>query len=104
MLSVSSAAIGYAPVTAPVRQPRADVRMETMSDLDALAQKLNPKVGFYDPRPDPDPHPSPGRSPSSSPIPTLALALALALSLAPTLALALALTLTRRLRACEGAA
>lgn len=47
MLSVSSAAIGYAPVTAPVRQPRADVRMETMSDLDALAQKLNPKVGLY---------------------------------------------------------
>eukprot|EP00964_Phaeocystis_antarctica_P090060 scaffold57547_cov63-Phaeocystis_antarctica.AAC.2 len=44
MLSVSSAAIGYAPVTAPLRQPRADVRMETMSDLDALAQKLNPKV------------------------------------------------------------
>ena len=47
MLSVSSAAIGYAPVTAPLRQPRADVRMETMSDLDALAQKLNPKVGLY---------------------------------------------------------
>ena len=70
MLSVSSAAIGYAPVTAPVRQPRADVRMETMSDLDALAQKLNPKVGFYDPCPDPDPHPSPGPGPSPSPGPS----------------------------------
>ena len=47
MLAVSSTtAMGFAPVTAPVRQPRADVRMETMSDLDALAQKLNPKVGF----------------------------------------------------------
>jgi len=50
MLAVSSTtAMGFAPVTAPVRQPRADVRMETMSDLDALAQKLNPKVGFWDP-------------------------------------------------------
>jgi len=50
-LSLSTTAVlSYAPALQPVRQPRAaDVRMETMSDLDALATKLNPKVGFYDP-------------------------------------------------------
>merc|ERR1719265_488717 len=52
MLSVSTAAFSYAPALQPIRPQlpaAADVRMETMSDLDALAQKLNPKVGFYDP-------------------------------------------------------
>ena len=81
MLAVSSTtAMGFAPVTAPVRQPRADVRMETMSDLDALAQKLNPKVGFLhrralDPHlalalasPSPRPHPKEAR-PASLPAP-----------------------------------
>jgi len=53
MLSVlSGAPMAFAP-TLPVHAARAapstDVRMETTADLEALAVKLNPKVGFYDP-------------------------------------------------------
>jgi len=52
MLSLSSSALSFAPAVAPVRPatPAASgVRMETVSDLEALAPKLNPKVGFWDP-------------------------------------------------------
>jgi len=50
MLSISSAAMGFAPamLSTPVA-PRASVRMETEADLKALAGKLNPVVGFWDP-------------------------------------------------------
>merc|ERR1719326_984337 len=50
-LSLSSATLGFAPVVpAPVRSPAAaNVRMETLADLEGLATKLNPKVGFWDP-------------------------------------------------------
>ena len=44
MLSLASAPLGFsAPSLAPVVQPaRADVRMETIADLESLAKKLNP--------------------------------------------------------------
>jgi len=48
----SSSVVGFTPALQPVRphMPAAtDVRMETVSSLEALATKLNPRVGFYDP-------------------------------------------------------
>jgi hypothetical protein len=51
MLSAFSGSIAFTP-TAGVRAPTvtsASVRMETKADLEVLAQKLNPVVGFYDP-------------------------------------------------------
>jgi len=47
-LSLSAAAMGYAPMQA-VRAPAMNVRMETKTDLVALSEKLNPVVGFWDP-------------------------------------------------------
>jgi len=47
-LSLSAAAMGYAPMQA-VRAPAMNVRMESKSDLVALSEKLNPVVGFWDP-------------------------------------------------------
>jgi len=50
-LSLSCSVTAFAPV-APARAPTtaaANVRMETASDLEELAVKLNPKVGFWDP-------------------------------------------------------
>jgi len=52
MLSLSSSVLSFAPTVQPIRPHTlagADVRMETVSDLEALAPKLNPKVGFWDP-------------------------------------------------------
>jgi len=50
MLSFSSASMAFAS-TMGVRTPASpvNVRMETKADLEALAVKLNPTVGFYDP-------------------------------------------------------
>jgi len=51
MISLSASAMAYAPTIAPaptVSRAVAPV-METVSDLEALAVKLNPKVGFWDP-------------------------------------------------------
>ena len=51
MLSALSGSVAFAP-TAGVRAPTvttASVRMETKADLEVLAKKLNPVVGFYDP-------------------------------------------------------
>jgi len=50
MLSLTSASMGFAP-TMGVRAPvtNVNVRMESKGDLEALAVKLNPTVGFYDP-------------------------------------------------------
>jgi len=52
MLSIHSvAALGFAPsmgVRAPA-MPGVSVTMETKADLEAMAQKLNPVVGFWDP-------------------------------------------------------
>jgi len=43
----ASSAIGFAPTT--VLPANVNVRMETKGDLQALAQKLNPTIGFWDP-------------------------------------------------------
>jgi len=52
MLSLSSVSLGFsAPALAPSQSARADVRMETVADLEALAAKLNPAVGYYNPTP-----------------------------------------------------
>ena len=51
MLSALSGSVAFSP-TAGVRAPAvttASVRMETKADLEVLAKKLNPVVGFYDP-------------------------------------------------------
>lgn len=51
MLSLYSAAASFAPTTAftAPAASRAAVSMETKADLEALAGKLNPVVGFWDP-------------------------------------------------------
>ena len=64
MLSLASASFGFAPTTfsAPA-QARADVRMESMAELEALSKKLNPVIGYWG-----EPPPaaaSPRRSPPS---------------------------------------
>merc|ERR1719379_1715026 len=50
-LALSAAVPAFAPTAQPMRsQPAAaNVRMEAISDLETLAPKLNPKVGFWDP-------------------------------------------------------
>jgi hypothetical protein len=51
MLSLASAAAGFAPVV-PALQARAaapQIAMESVSDLESLAEKCNPVVGFWDP-------------------------------------------------------
>ena len=48
MLSLSSAALSYAP-TVGVARPAMPVVMETKADLETLAKAANPVVGFYDP-------------------------------------------------------
>jgi len=51
MLSLAAAPIAFSPAApAPRATARvSDVRMETVADLEALAKKCNPVVGFYDP-------------------------------------------------------
>merc|ERR1719498_198875 len=54
MLSLSSASLSFtAPAAlAPAAPARAAAaRMETVADLEALAVKLNPTVGYYNPTP-----------------------------------------------------
>jgi len=48
-LSLLNAPVAFAPGLQPVQAPKSAVRMETAADLEALATKLNPVVGFYDP-------------------------------------------------------
>jgi len=49
-LSLASASLGFnGPALAPSASVRATARMETVSDLEALAVKLNPAVGYYNP-------------------------------------------------------
>merc|ERR1719316_228931 len=49
-LSVALAPLGFGPsLSAHVASPRASVNMESLSDLKAVASKLNPAVGFWDP-------------------------------------------------------
>ena len=58
MLSIASAAYAFAPVTpkaAPSVSRAAAPVMETKADLEALAVKLNPVVGFWDPMCAPQP-------------------------------------------------
>ena len=48
MLSLFSASTAFqAPFVAPATGRAADVRMETVADLKALAEKCNPVVGFW---------------------------------------------------------
>jgi hypothetical protein len=51
MLSLPAVALGYAPTAAPAPASLRTVSptMETKADLEALAVKLNPTVGFWDP-------------------------------------------------------
>jgi len=54
MLSLFSTPTGFAPTPLAHRvatPAAADVRMETVGDLEALAKKLNPVVGYYNPTP-----------------------------------------------------
>jgi len=49
-LSLASQSLAFAGAVRAPAQPRAaDVRMETVSDLEALAKKLNPAVGYFNP-------------------------------------------------------
>ena len=50
MLSIASSTMGFAPtmMSTPVA-PRASVVMESKAELEALAGKLNPIVGYWDP-------------------------------------------------------
>jgi len=48
-LSFACASFSYAGVVAPMAQRASQPTMETAADLVSLAEKLNPKVGFYDP-------------------------------------------------------
>jgi len=48
-LSLASASFGFAPTTFVAAQPRVQVSMETAADMEALAKKLNPVVGYWDP-------------------------------------------------------
>jgi hypothetical protein len=52
MLSLQQLSLSYAPaaaLTTPRTVPRSFPKMETVADLESLATKLNPTVGFYDP-------------------------------------------------------
>jgi len=49
MLSLTAALPSYAPVTLAPSRSACAARMETVADLESLAVKLNPVVGFYDP-------------------------------------------------------
>jgi len=50
MLAFTTQSLSYAPTAAPViGGSRVNARMETKADLEAMAKKLNPVVGFYDP-------------------------------------------------------
>merc|ERR1719163_2010661 len=51
MLSIASSVVAFAPVApvATARACRANVNMESVADLEALAEKCNPVVGFWDP-------------------------------------------------------
>jgi len=51
MLALSSATYAFAPaaLVAPQAQRASTVVMETVADLEVLAKKLNPTIGFYDP-------------------------------------------------------
>ena len=52
MLSIASPSmLGFAgaAMRAPVQQRAAQPVMETVADLEALAKKLNPAVGYYNP-------------------------------------------------------
>merc|ERR1719183_1638966 len=54
MLAISSSSLAFvAPVTPVASASRAGAAptMETVSDLEALAVKLNPSVGYYNPTP-----------------------------------------------------
>jgi len=48
-LSLASASLSYAGAAAPLVRRAAVPTMETAADLEVLAKKLNPTVGFYDP-------------------------------------------------------
>jgi hypothetical protein len=48
-LSLAAAPFGFAPATSALIQPRAVVKMETAADMEVLAKKLNPVVGYWDP-------------------------------------------------------
>ena len=51
MLAIHAASLSFAPV-APMRAPASRAttpKMETVSDLKTLADKLNPAVGYYNP-------------------------------------------------------
>lgn len=43
------AALGFTPTTLRVQAPAVNVRMETQADMEVLAKKLNPVIGFWDP-------------------------------------------------------
>jgi hypothetical protein len=49
MLSIASASAAFAPAAPLARAPRAAIKMETVKDLESLAEKCNPVVGFWDP-------------------------------------------------------
>ena len=52
MLALSSSVLGFAPIApalSPAVRAPANVRMETVADLKVLAEKCNPKVGYYNP-------------------------------------------------------
>jgi len=49
MLSLVQTSLGFQAPAVPAANVRASVRMETAADLEALAKKANPIVGFWDP-------------------------------------------------------